>query len=178
MGSFVFLLISCPKILIRFAFNSIPTTPTTNSNISRTMVEDPEAIGLLLDVDDNAETHSTSMAGSGSAAAEDIDTSDVLTGILWRLRNKIPPYSNIEDEDPGTVPPYRGAPIKYHPKERFHRAQKILTRILLIISFSALVFLIPTRIVIATGTIIADRHPLYKTLDLAVVVVCNLSLLI
>jgi hypothetical protein len=137
------------------------------------MLQDPEAVSLLLDVDDNAEPHSTSMAGRGSAAAEDLETSGLLIDID---RNKTPPYSESENVDVETASPHIVAPIACNPKERFHRARKILIRILLIISFSALVFLIATRIVIATGTITADRHPLYKTLDLAALVVRTLSL--
>jgi hypothetical protein len=171
MGSFVFILISCPKIFIRFAFRSISTTPPTTSNISSTMFEDPEAVNLLLDVNDNAEPHSTSTAGSGSAAAEDIETSGLLIDID---HNKSPPYSESENVDIETASPHIVAPIAYNPKERFHRARKILTRMLLIISFSALVFLIATRIVIATGTITVDRHPLYKALNIAALVVCTL----
>ena len=112
------------------------------------------------------------MAGSGSAAAEDIEASGLLIDID---HNKSPPYSESENVDIETASPHIVAPIAYNPKERSHRARKILTRMLLIISFSALVFLIATRIVIATGTITVDRHPLYKTLDIAALVVCTLS---
>jgi len=112
------------------------------------------------------------MAGSGSAAAGDIETSDLLIDIC---RNKTPPYSDNENVDVETVFLDIVVPTTYNPKDRSHRARKILNRILLIISFSALVFLIATRIVIATGTITADRHPLYRTLDLAALVVRTLS---
>jgi hypothetical protein len=136
------------------------------------MLEDPEAVSLLLDVDDNAEPHSTSMAGSGSAAAEDIETGGLLIDID---HNKTPRYSESENVDVETVfLDIPVAPIPYNPRERFHRARQILNRTLLIISFSALVFLIATRIVIATGTITTDRHSLYKTLDLAALVVRTL----
>jgi hypothetical protein len=97
------------------------------------MLEDPEAVNLLLDVDDNAEPHSTSMACSGSAAAEDIKTSGLLIDID---QNKTPPYSESENVDIETESPHIVAPIAYNPKERFHRARKILTRILVLISFS------------------------------------------
>jgi hypothetical protein len=97
------------------------------------MLEDTEAVSLLLDVDNNAEPHSTSMAGSGSAAAGDIETSDLLIDIG---RNKTPPYSDSENLDVETIFHDIVVPVAYNPKDRFYRARRILTRILLIISFS------------------------------------------
>jgi hypothetical protein len=101
--AFVFILISCPKTIIRFAFNSIPTTPITTSNIWSTMLEDPEAVSLLLDVDYNAEPHSTSMADSSSAAVENIETSSLLINID---HNKAPRYSESESVDVETASPH------------------------------------------------------------------------
>jgi hypothetical protein len=134
------------------------------------MLKDPKAVSLLVNVNDNAEPHSTSMAGSGGAATEDIETS----GIINIDHNKTPPYSESENVDVQTASPHIVDPTAYKPKERFHQARKIFTQMLLIISFSALVFLIATCIVTATGTITIDRHPLYRSLNIAALVVRTL----
>ena len=60
------------------------------------------------------------------------------SGLLIDIdHNKAPPYSESENVDVETASPHIIAPTAYNPKERFHRARKILTRILLIISFLA-----------------------------------------